>query len=248
MAHGIKNIPSGKITLLNGSVLDCYPQGQDGNTVDYGFLDVDTEEYKSGIRKERLRELWNAYSDETVLQLFLDNAFLFLDSSNLVFSDSRIFLSPIPIRHKLLLKDDTALRNPTLGVFVEWWRTCRSSDFMDSDGKEWIVCRLYGYPLTGTNKCDILNRNGETRHNAVRSFNEAWHAFADINSRYDDAKSKYMSYTLRESLFVLSKEHIHVNIDRQVDPLLYSECKHDDILESILAERHIQKPNHNLFE
>lgn len=221
-------IPVGKIKLLDGSVLDCYPPYRKGNLVDHEFLDVDSDEYKSQIKSDRLRNLWNAYNDEAIIQMFLDNAFLLLDSSNLVFADSRIFLTPLPIANKLFLKDDTDLQKPVLGALIEWWRNCHAADFMDSNGKEWIIYKMSGCPITGRNRCSLLNRKGETRQASVKSFNEAWKSFANINSRYKEAKNRFRAYSMRESLFILSERH-RVNIDQHVDPLLYSECMHREI-------------------
>lgn len=186
--------PIGQITLLNGNVLDCYSPDSCRYSVNHGLFDVDSNEYKSKMKSDKLRSLWTAYSDEANLQLFLNNAYLFLDSSNLVLEDSRIFLTPIPIVNKLLFKDDRALQKPILGAFIEWWSNCHSADFMDSNWKEWIIYRLSGCPLTGRNKCSLLNRKGETRQASVMSFNDAWKSFAKINSRYEEAKKNFGAY------------------------------------------------------
>lgn len=71
-------------------------------------------------------------------------------------------------------------------------------------------------------------RKGETRLASVKSFNEAWKNFANINSRYKEAKDRFRAYSMRESMFILSERH-RVNIDQHVDPLLYSECMHRGI-------------------
>ena len=143
-------------------------------------------------------------------RLFLDNAFVFLENRERILSDSRMFLCPLPFNRSGLAYTGTGgFRNPTLGVFIEFWNSCPLATTTEENGKKWLVYHIAGSPLSGSNRCGLVNPQGETKCEQVTSFIKIWPIFININTRYDKAKRNYDSYTLRQVLYILENEGVN---------------------------------------
>lgn len=198
--------PEGKIKLLDGRVLDCYPLEQPQEKVD-NQLALDTTGQYFAMKKSKDHIEINVEDEEKAMEtLFLENAFVFLENREKIMSDSRMFLCPVPSHSGLAYTGTGGFRNPTLGVFVEWWIDCLRASQMEPNGKKWLVYHLAGSPLSGANNCGLVNPQGETKSEYISSFRELWPSFMQINRRYDDAKSRYEAYTLREVLAIFERE------------------------------------------
>lgn len=180
--------PEGKIQLLNGKVLDCYPLKQSDAVVE-----PTKDEKKQKENKEK--------------RLFLDNAFLFYKHGDRIMSDSRMFLCPIPIHSYLANVGTSGINRPTLGVYIEWWLNCESAMICKRNNTKWLVYRIAGSPSSGFNRCGIVDNEGNTNWKTLDdSFSSIWSSFASINNRYDEAKNLYQAYTLEEVLNIMARE------------------------------------------
>ncbi len=200
--------PEGKIELLDGSVIDGYPLEQKKEEVDNEFALDTTGEYlqlhrHKTVPEQREEAAARRKRREEVEELFLKNAFYLWAHSEDILSDSRMFLTPIPVQSGLAYTGTSGFNNPTLGVYIEWWLTCMSSRVIKEDGSYELVWFLSGSPLSGANCSSAVNEKGETRTTPLSPFRDAWQPFVAVNRRYDRCKEKYQAYTLEEVLDIL---------------------------------------------
>lgn len=195
------------MTLLNGAVLDCYPLKHPETKVDNAMKLDTTGKYLTIGRSKRRRDA-PSKNDEERKTLFLNNAFLFLQNKDRIMSDSRMFLCPIPIQNGLAYTGTAGFNNPTLGVYLEWWLSCEKAMILKEDKTEWLVYFISGSPLSGANKCSIVNEKGDIDSESICPFSPIWSSFTSINKRYDEAKSLYQAYTLEEVVKKLGQKAI----------------------------------------
>ena len=198
--------PEGKIQLLDGTVLDCYPLEQAGEQVD-NEMKLDTTGTYLEVGKGKPAAQPNSEEEkEKDRKLFLDNAFLFLQHRDRIMADSRMFLCPVPIQSGLAYTGTSGFYRPTLGVYLEWWLNCENASICKNDETKWLVYHIAGSPLSGSNHCGIVNESGKTKSESFSSFSSLWPSFMRINSRFDEAKSLYQAYTLEEVVKILKEE------------------------------------------
>ena len=182
--------PDGKIELLNGTTLDCYP------------TETPCNEWVNRSIPGQVEELG--------LPLFAENAFLFFENRERILSDSRMFLAPVHIQSGLAYVGTGGFNGPTLGVYIEWWLNCRQS-ISTNGSTNWLTIRLAGSPLSGANKCTTVDDQGATDNIFLSSFSAMWHSFIQINKRYTTAKIRYQAYSLAEVIDILKKEGRVIN-------------------------------------
>lgn len=187
--------PEGKIQLLNGTVLDCYP----------------LEQLAAAPRSDAEKE-----EEE---RLFLSNAFRFLQYRDRIMSDSRMFLCPVPIQSNIAYTGISGFHYPTLGVYIEWWVNCERASLYEENGAKQLVYHIAGSPLSGCNRCGIVDANGKTELQSIASFISLWPTFMDINCRYNEAKDWYQAYTLKQVVEILDKENLYLNDDKEMEIL-----------------------------
>lgn len=126
--------PEGKIQLLNGNVLDCYPLEQPENKVD-NALKLDTMgTYLAISGKKPTAAPRSDEEKEEEKKLFLNNAFRFLQYRDRIMSDSRMFLCSVPIQSGIAYTGTRGFQRPTLGIYLEWWLNCERALFCEKDG------------------------------------------------------------------------------------------------------------------
>jgi len=212
--------PEGKIQLLNGTVLDCYPLEQPMDKVDNRLkLDTTGTYLVIGKKKQAVAPPSNEEKEEEE-KLFLSNAFRFLQYRDRIMSDSLMFLCPIPIQNGLAYTGTRGFYRPTLGVYLEWWLNCESALICEKDGTMKLVYHIAGSPLSGSNRCGVVDENGKTEGKSIPSFISLWPSFMDINSRYDEAKDQYDAYTLKQVIEILDQENLSL-IDEKETEILY---------------------------
>ena len=200
--------PEGKIQLLNGNVLDCYPLEQAGEQVD-NEVKLDTTGTYFAIGKRRLAPTPVTEEEKTEERLlFFDNAFRFLQYRNRIMSDSRMFLCPVPIQSGIAYTGTSGFHRPTLGVYIEWWLNCENALVFNGIGTKKLVYHIAGSPLSGSNRCGVVDEKGKTETETIHPFSSLWPSFMRINSRYDEAKSLYQAYTLKEVIEILDGESL----------------------------------------
>ena len=236
--------PEGKIQLIDGRILDCYPLEQPRDEVD-NQLSLDTTGQYLTLKKSKANIKVEIDDEEKALEkIFLENAFVFLENREKIMSDSRMFLCPVPSHSGVAYFGTGGFRNPTLGVFVEWWINCPRAIQVDPDGEKWLVYHLAGSPLSGINSCRLVNLQGETKSECMSSFGMLWHPFVQINRRYNEAKSLYEAYTLREVLTNIEREennglfrkNIHIfSLEQEIKQLKMEIRKQEQNSEDIYA-------------
>ena len=203
----METFPDGKIVLLNGTQLDCYPLAdEDVETEFQDKLELDTTGQYLTVRncKPRITPV----SDESMQkqQLFADNAFYLLAHMDRIMNDSRMFLAPVAARNGLAYTGTSGFKRPTLGVYLEWWQTSDETMRIDNEGCRSLVFSLAGSPLSGMNRCSALREDGKIETVSLSSFNRHCGTFIKINARYTEAKVRYQAYTLQEVLDILHRE------------------------------------------
>ena len=197
--------PSDKIVLLDGRELIAYPcvwkepsiAGWRVPTIEEFLEDYSIDdELAAAVAKEEAK---------AQLRLFIENAFFLYEHRERIFSDSRMFLSPVAVESGLAYTGTSGFRNPTLGVYLEWWMNCKGALRRGDDGVRSLVYYLAGSPLSGMNGCAAIREDGKSERVELSPFSEYWKSFMHINKRYDKAKSCYQAYTLQQVLELLKE-------------------------------------------
>lgn len=200
--------PEGKIVLLDGKELECFPKADatanGADASDDMTIDTTGQYLTIGNKKPAHPPI----DEQKVSQkeLFVNNAFYLLAHKDRILRDSRMFLCPIAVQSGLAYTGTSGFRNPTLGVYIEWWLNCHGAMRVDGNGLKSLVYHLAGSPLSGTNKCSEVREDGKTGIVSLSSFGRHWGPFTNINTRYTDAKARYQAYTLEQVLDILHQE------------------------------------------
>ena len=205
--------PEGKIILLDGRILDCYPAARvkEMNGVDDGLKIDTTGEYLSLKKKSKGMNLLKPKHEspnykEVQKDMFLRSAFYLFAHKERILSDSRMFLCPIHIQSGLAYMGTSGFEKPTLGIYIEWWLNCAGALRIDKEGHRSLVYCLSGSPLSGSNSSAAVNEHGKTEAVRLSGFINYWPLFIDINSRYTKAKYNYQAYQLKQVLDILGQE------------------------------------------
>ena len=195
------------IRLLNGRTLQCYPRVEALPHIDNRMKLDTTGQYLIVGRKKTAEQQTSPELENQRMQaekFFTDHAFFFLDHREQILNDSRMFLAPVPIQSGLAYTGTSGFQRPTLGVYIEWWMTCVPAIIGRYRKNTWLTYRIAGSPLSGSNRCGIVNANGECRSEQLPSpFSAIWRPFVAVNKRYDEAKERYESYSLEEVVKLL---------------------------------------------
>lgn len=189
------------LELLDGTVLPCYPTDRPGKPVS-DKLSIDTSgEYLAAKCQPKVA---TQQSPMETAKRFLDNIALFLSHEEKILSDSRIFLAPVPIQNGLAYTGTSGFLNPTLGIYVEWWRHFHRESHDMEGNPIWFIS---GSPLSGCHACSSVNINDGTTSECKLSggFIETWRSFMDVNNRYNEAKAQAKAYSLDEAIEILSR-------------------------------------------
>lgn len=198
------------ITLLNGSVLECFPKAEQPIHVDNDQMDIDMTGVYLSIDKPKQPDVdvrTKALKEErSSTDLFVQNAFLFYRNADKILSDSKLFLTPVLVSNGLFYTGTSGFCNPTLGIYVEWWLGCESPITQDLDDNEALTWFFAGSPLSGSNKCRCVYPDGSTKEISHKKFLPIWSSFNAINTRYTEAKQRFESYSLEEAIAMLKNE------------------------------------------
>ncbi len=167
----------GLLQLMNGTVLGCYNRPASKN-----LLPTSDEDRKD------------------LTQLFLAHAFVFLENRDRILSDSRMFLTPVPAP---LGMEGT---QPTLGIFVEWWKSCVWSCIMEPNGRKWLVYQMRHDHLREVTYCRVVNPQGEISPRTLTPYGALSSSFKSLCRRYEDKQKRYDAYTLREVLDIFERD------------------------------------------
>lgn len=192
--------PDNRIVLVNGNELVCYPKAKQPKIYSEDTLSLDKSgEYlavgsKPVVKKE---------TTDKDIDFFYKNAFLFYRNAHRILTDSRMFLTPVPVQSGLAYTGTSGFHYPTLGVYVEWWLNGDANITKDENGREALTCHIAGSPLSGINHCTCVYPDGKIGGISHYPFNNVWSTFMKINNRYTKAKLMYEAYTLTEVVDIL---------------------------------------------
>lgn len=176
--------PDGKIRLLNGRLIDGYPRERASeNAQNYAIDAFDAPEGTS--------------------DLFVENAFWLYMNRWLILQDSRMFLTPICVQNILAYTGHYGFQRPILGTYIEWWMNCKLSRVYQPNGDFSLIYQMSGSPLSGSNSCSSVDRNGQIGKTSLISWRDAYIPFVSINIRYNPCKDAYEAYPLVKTIEVL---------------------------------------------
>lgn len=213
MTHSNTEPTENSITLMNGTVLECFPKESQPCDIEPDKMQLDaTGKYLSIGNKKPYKGKEKApitpteELEQQQKKLFTDNAFYLLAHSERIMRDSRMFLAPVAVHNGLAYTGTSGFRNPTIGIYLEWWNECARALRTDDEGNRSLVFYLSGSPLSGANCCAEVYEDGRIESVSVHSFIDHWRPFMAINQRYTEAKHMHQAYTPQQVLDILHAE------------------------------------------
>ena len=193
------------ITLLDGRELPLVLKSKQPETIVEDTISLDTTGQYLTIGSSKPKILDK--SDEQIVErqynhhVFTENAWFLLDHAEDIFSDSRMFLAPVKVQNGLAYIGTGGFKNPTIGVYLEWWMNYKDAAIDGSGNLVWFIS---GSPLSGCNCCSSVTPDGEqVKINQQTKFLEIWRSFMSVNNRYTEAKQRAEAYSLEEVLLKL---------------------------------------------
>jgi len=188
-----------RFQIKNGNWLKGYPlSSKDAPVLDNAF-DLD----RTGVylvvgrgRKKKRRAV--KIPPKVIDRLFWENAYFFWEHRDIIYSDSRLFLAPVPVQNGLAYYGTHGFQRPTLGVYLEWWESCEQAHLTDEQGNERLIWYISGSPLSGANACASVDKDGNSKTTPSYSFFYVWRSFVRVNTLYDEVKKAYKAYTLEQ--------------------------------------------------
>lgn len=190
--------------LTDGICIEAFPKAEQPEKIEKDNLTFDTSgEFLQvgGVRKRHKKIA--TYTNEMDLKLFLQYAHRLITESDRIMADSRMFLAPLPIRNGLAYTGTSGMCNPTLGVYIEWWRNYECAWTKDKYGERHPIYYIAGSPLSGSNKCAYIGPEGDSCSVSVYPFSPVWGSFMEVNDHYTEAKQLYDAYSLDEVIEIL---------------------------------------------
>ncbi len=213
MTHSNTEPTENSITIMNGAVLECFPKESQPCDIEPDKMQLDaTGKYLSIGNKKPYKGKEKApiapteELEQQQKKLFTDNAFYLLAHSERIMRDSRMFLAPVAVHNGLAYTGTSGFRNPTIGIYLEWWNECARALRTDDEGNRSLVFYLSGSPLSEANCCAEVYEDGRIESVSVHSFIDHWRPFMAINQRYTEAKHMHQAYTLQQVLDILHAE------------------------------------------
>ncbi|MBO7331029.1 MAG: hypothetical protein J6U52_04470 [Alistipes sp.] len=189
------------IELIDGIRIEAFPKAEQPETIKEDKLTLDTTgEYLHVGSRKRIPK--RTTKRDTIAQqrgeLLCRNLHRLIAESDTILSNSRMFLAPVPIQNGLAYFGTSGFQNPTLGVYIEWWRHHKCSWIIDEFGEKQPLIYIAGSPLSGANKCAYVGAEGNSYGVSVTKFAPFWQSFVNVNTRYTEATQRYEAYTIEE--------------------------------------------------
>ena len=136
--------------------------------------------------------------------LFLKEAFFLYNNREKIYSDIRMFLTPLPFENNLAYSGRSGFQDATLGIYLKWWDECEKA-VLKNDGEVYALTYfIAGSPLSGSNRCSAVKRNAETIEFSFSCrFSDIWSPFMKINQSYSETKRLFPAYSLEETIEIL---------------------------------------------
>ena len=105
-------------------------------------------------------------------------------------------VSPIPVRAVFNNRLSESISN---GGFI-----IRIAPSYSKGRPIWFVS---GSPLSGSHACSSVDSKCKTHKSVLNGrFRDVWRSFVEVNTRYDEAKSRFMAYSLEKVIFLLNEK------------------------------------------
>lgn len=200
------------IKLIDGRELLCYKKEDTPQRIVPDELAIDTTGEYFRLKKVPVIAL-DSLCEKAIRQyhhhLFTENISLFLEHAEEILSDSRMFFAKVNIQNGLAYTGISGFRNPTLGIYVEWWLNYASQSH-DNGNPIWYIS---GSPLSGCNACSCVDPSGkQIDMSKTKPFVDVWPTFQEVNTRYTEAKQLYQAYSLEDVILKLRGEEYRARI------------------------------------
>lgn len=189
------------IELIDGRRIEAFPKAVQPETIKEDKLALDTtgEYLQIGHRKQKPKRT----TERDIIaqqrgELLCRNLHRLITESDKILADSKMFLAPVPIQNGLAYFGISGFQNPTLGVYIEWWRHHKCAWIIDELGEKRPLIYIAGSPLSGANMCAYVGAEGDSYGVSVTKFAPIWQSFVNVNTRYTEAKQRYEAYTIEE--------------------------------------------------
>lgn len=193
------------LTLLDGREVTVFPLPRDKEVDEYMVIhERRNYPYSEAERFAQLKAAHDRYTkavDDKYLaetkdakSLLFKNIRLIYDNAERILTDSRMFLAPLTCAGGLYYSGSGPFENPVLGVYLQWWMTCKEAHPKDD---EWVFY-FSGSPLSGINHCGVIGIEGQKESIKVADFDNLYKSFARINKMYSDLSDTCEHYPLRE--------------------------------------------------
>lgn len=195
------------ITLMDGRTLSCVLKSEQPKEIKGDVFQLDTTgqyltmgEKRKPVEESEEKKAARRYN----YRLFTENAWFLFNNAERIFNDSRMFFAPVNIENHLAYIGTNGFKDPTLGVYLEWWLNYGNAS-IDANGN--LVWYISGSPLSGCNACSSVTLDGkQVPIEQHTRFSDIWRSFRDVNNRYNEAKQRCEAYTLEEVLRKLQEE------------------------------------------
>lgn len=138
--------------------------------------------------------------------MFVNSAWLLYNNSERILSDPRMAFAPINMPNGLMYCGDKAFKGATIGVYLEWWQECEKAVVTDEDGHRHLIVYFGGSVLSGWNKCNMVDEDGNVSEIRVQAFPTLWHSFARICHRYANGEKPADPFCLEEVICRLTRQ------------------------------------------
>lgn len=143
-------------------------------------------------------------------ELLTSNLHLLYAHRKEILNDPMMFFTPVEVGHNLAYSGRSGFEHPTLGIVMEWLDRCPYAKDIDSNGEVALLFWLAGSPLSGSNKCSFISKDGTTSTHPIRvarGFWCSWRAFMRINRKYTEEKKTAKAYNLKEVIQIFNLQN-----------------------------------------
>lgn len=148
------------------------------------------------------------------MEYFLKYAFFFFANRERIYSDSRLFLSRVPVSIGLGCIDD---HNTTLGGYLEMWEHSKDSVTCDKDGNIAFLFDAVGSPLSGSCVLSVVNEEGKRSIIRTGHLTQYLKMLGNAHNRYMKLRANSWAYSIKQVYDILKAED---SGDNRYEPLL----------------------------
>lgn len=148
------------------------------------------------------------------MECFLKHAFFFFANRERIYSDSRLFLSRVPVSIGLGCIDD---HNTTLGGYLEMWEHSKDSVTCDNGGNIAFLFDAVGSPLSGSCVLSVVNEEGKRSIIRTGHLTQYLKMLGNAHNRYMKVREKSWAYSIKQVYDILKAED---SGDNHYEPLL----------------------------